>query len=539
MKLLRVSEMVAAEKAADAAGVSYAQLMETAGKRLAEALQQHTPIQNKNILILVGPGNNGGDGLVAGRLLAEQGANVAFYLSHPRDPGSDSNYAEVQQMRLFIAEADHDQRFRVLRTRLNITDILIDGLLGTGVSRPIEGKLAALLKQVAEGLKQRQQGREDTPNLVKIGDDFQRRGAEAQRDDSVFVVAVDCPSGLNCDNGSLDPLTIPAELTVTFGAPKWGHFLFPGAAACGELVVADIGITADLPEMRQVQVEVATAVSMRPLLPKRPLSGHKGTFGKVIIAAGSAQYRGAPLLSARGAFRAGAGLVSLFVPSSIRDVATVQLPEATYPRVAEVDQLSAESALALIDQLDQYQALLVGPGLGDAASFMETLCANIPEHSPPIVIDADGLNIISQWPDWPQRIPPNSVLTPHPKEMSRLMGISMSEMNGQNRIAVTRKMAAEWGHVVLLKGAFTVVAAPDGLTTVLPFANPVLAVGGSGDVLSGVIVALLGQGGDVFETAVLGGYLHGLVSSLTPLQSGLLAAEISDLIPQAMQQLRI
>jgi hydroxyethylthiazole kinase-like uncharacterized protein yjeF len=533
MKIFRVAEMVAAEKAADAAGVSYAQLMETAGRCLADAIMERFPVSGVSLLVLVGPGNNGGDGLVAGRYLAEAGADVAFYLTKPRDAASDENFAKIQAMGLFTLVADYDQRFRVLRTRLNVTDILIDGLLGTGVTRPIGGNLAKLLQQVSGGLADRRadlvaQRQIRLTSIAEVG-----QGASIP--ERPFIVAIDCPSGLNCDSGAIDPLAIPADLTVTFAGPKRGHFIFPGAAACGEIVVGDIDISPELPEVQAVPLTLATRNMARDLLPKRPLSGHKGTFGKVLIATGCEQYRGAPVLAAKGAFRAGAGLVGLAVPKVVRKTAVLHLPEATYPPTATNEMLSDQSANLLLETIDQYSAVLVGPGLGNADNFIDTFFnGHTIERLPPVVVDADGLNVLAKRENWHKQLPPNSILTPHPAEMARLMGIEMREMRELDRVETAVSQAKAWGHIVLLKGAYTVVANPDGRATILPFANPVLAVGGSGDVLSGVILSLLGQGLPPYEAAVLGGYLHGVTGQLHQGQSGLLAGEIADLIPQVM-----
>ncbi len=551
MKVFSVAEMVGAEKAADAAGVSYAQMMETAGKAVAEAIITRQAIEGASVLVLVGPGNNGGDGLVCGRYLAEAGADVAFYLYKPRNPESDANYAKILEMGLFTITAGSDQGYRALRARLGITDILVDALLGTGVSRPIGGNLGKLMRLIRDKVTRWRQNDKVTRWQ---GDKARAEPAEVVIDNSRLVavspprlvtpspcypviVAVDCPSGLNCDTGALDPLAFPADLTVTFAGPKRGHFIFPGAAACGELVAADIGIPPDLPEVKGVKVEVATAVTAQSLLPPRPPDGHKGTFGKVLIASGCDLYRGAPVLAAKAAFRAGSGLVALAVPEIIRQSATVLLPEATYAPVADETLLSAGTARQLLAQMGQYRALLTGPGLGDAADFLTTLLTG-KDTLPQLVVDADGLNILARLPDWPSLLPPGTILTPHPGEMSRLMGISLGELKARDRVATAQEQAQAWGHIVLLKGAYTVVARPSGEAMIIPFANPALAVGGSGDVLGGIIVSLLGQGMAAYEAAVLGAYLHGAAAALYPGSAGLLSGELADLVPQALEQLR-
>ncbi len=529
IKIFSVAEMVAAEKAADQAGHSYAAMMELAGKAAAEAIMSRGSVAGQRILILVGPGNNGGDGLVAGRYLAEAGADVAFYLMKPRDPQQDDNFRRVQEMGLFVAEAAFDQRFRVLRTRLAASDVVVDALLGTGVSRPIGGELAKLMQQLAAGLQARRTQQASHSRLTKVGE-IKPQAGEAKRP---FIVAVDCPSGLNCDTGALDPLAIPADLTVTFAGAKHGHFLFPGAGAVGALEVADIGIDASLPAVAEIDTELVTAELAQSLLPERPLSGHKGTFGTAVIAAGSHHYWGAPVLAAKGAARAGAGLVALAVPATIQPMTAGQIPEATYPPMPDADILGEDSARQLVaNVLPRAQALLVGPGLSHADAFMQALLAS-KDALPPLVVDADGLNILAKHADWHEMLPPDTILTPHPGEMARLVGLPLAELRTMNRLLLAQKYAAVWGHVVLLKGAYTVVAAPDGRCRVLPFANPALGTGGSGDVLAGVIVALLAQGLSPFAAAVLGGWLHGAAGQLYGRTVGLLAHEIADNIPQA------
>lgn len=553
MKIFTIAEMIAAEKAADAAaknddprGIVYAQMMENAGRATAQAIMERLLIKGKRVLVLVGPGNNGGDGLVCGRVLAEAGAELTFYLFRPRDPEQDINLAQVQQMGLNMLRLDYDQRHRLLRLQLKGVDVVIDALLGTGAARPITGELAQLMRQVQAGLAERRQ--------IMAAQRPQRLMHPDQPPPPYpagpLIVAVDCPSGLNCDTGNLDPLTIPAHLTVTFAGAKRGHFIFPGVAACGDLIIADIGIHPDLPAVKNITLELADAPQMRAWRPARPRDGHKGTFGKLLIAAGSDHYWGAPFLAAKAAFRAGAGLVGLLTPAHLRPTLAAQLPEATYPYQAAAPVLDAAAAHHLRTTQAEYQAILIGPGLSqDAGPFMAALLAGTEENagkpnvppSPPLILDADALNLIAAWPEWWSRLPANTILTPHPGEMARLMGVTTAQLQQMDRVKAARRYAAAWGHILLLKGAYTVVAAPDGRCTLLPFANPLLAVAGSGDVLAGVIAALLGQGVPRYEAAVLGGYLHGLAGQFAAAQvgaAGLLASELADYIPPAIRSLQ-
>ena len=545
IKVFTVAETVAAERAADAAGVSYDEMMETAGRRVAEAIVERVPVIDRRVLVLVGPGNNGGDGLVAGRYLAEVGADVTFFLYKARDVKQDANYALVQEMGLFVVEAGFDQRFRVLRSRLNSANIIIDSLLGTGVTRSIGGKLAALFNEVQSFLIAQDIAPDREEPLTSIA----TMGETSDRQNKPFIVAVDCPSGLNCDSGALDPLAIAADLTVTFAGPKRGHFRFPGAAACGELVVADINISPELPDVNIVGVELASVKLASGLMPRRSDSGHKGTFGTALIAAGSEHYWGAPLLAAQGAYRVGAGLVALAVPEVIRATVAGQMPEATYPPMAATRVLGEDSARLLLEQSSSFEGLLIGPGMGTATDFVETLLEGQTDSAglqeprrvlPPLVIDADGLNVVAKLSNWWQRVPAGTILTPHPGEMARLMGVTLSEIKSADRVDLACDRASAWGHVVLLKGAYTVVADPDGHCTILPFTNPLLAVGGSGDVLSGIIVGLLVQGLKPYDAAVLGGYLHGAAGELAAESygdAGLMAGELAGWIPQARRRI--
>jgi NAD(P)H-hydrate epimerase len=243
-------------------------------------------------------------------------------------------------------------------------------------------------------------------------------------------------------------------------------------------------------------------------------------------------------LAGRAAYRSGSGLVALAVPTLIRPALAILLPEATYPTIADDDLLTDQAARTLLGEMDAYKALLIGPGLHTATSFLETLLDSPLDALPPMVIDADGLNLLAGMPNWADRLPANTVLTPHAGEMARLMGTSLETMRKYDRIDLSREKAAEWGCVILLKGAFTVIAGPDGRCMVLPFANPALATAGSGDVLSGIIASLLGQGLLPFEAAVLGGFLHAAAADMAGIDAGLLATEIADWVAEALDAMR-
>lgn len=561
MRVVTVEEMRRIEAAADERGHSYADMMERAGRGAAEAVMARQDVQGMHVLVLAGPGNNGGDGLVAARHLAKAGAEVACYLLKPRAE-EDAHLLAVQKLGLRVADATNDKRWRVLRKLIADADIIVDALLGTGVRLPLGGTVADLLAQVKLGLKARRARRVAAGDLRWLGGSSPPAAAPV-------VVAVDGPSGLAYDSGDLDPRAVPADLTVTFAYPKQGHFLFPGASACGEVAVADIGVEPKLTRelLGEAALEVATPEMVGPLMPDRPRDAHKGTFGRALLITGSISYTGAAFLAAGGAARAGAGLVTLAVPAAIHGALAASISEATYLILPEVMGIVAPDAVGLVmEKAKDYQAVLLGPGLTkekESVEFIHRLLrAEVhpqrrghfgfqagggteienpegePSAFPPLVVDADALNALAALEEeWWQWLPAPSVLTPHPGEMARLMGVSTREVQAE-RLKAARDMAARWGHVVLLKGAYSILASPDGRTVVLPFAVPALATAGSGDVLSGAITGLLAQGLSPFDAALAGAYLHGLAGSWVNEEVGPAGAVASDLLSRLPRALR-
>ena len=612
MKIVNVAQMRQIEQQTDASGHSYAQMMEQAGLAVANVCEGFVLLRHPGapVLVLVGPGNNGGDGLVAARHLMEYGHPITLYI-WKRDTKEDENFRWFRRKRrgITILYADNDPDGEKLRAELRQTSLVIDALLGTGVARPIEGKLAQILDTVRAELEARRSpaieegddfalGPSRFPILEAISfgtplqhklhsetspseDEYDEELEEAEEEEGQpedrpeepedeewdeeeweeedegeegplpqiwpepTIVAVDCPSGLNCDTGALDPHTLRADLTVTFGFAKWGHFQYPGAGHCGLLIVNDIGIPAELG--RTLTTELVEGARLYAWLPRRPSDAHKGTFGRALIVAGSLNYIGAAHLSAMAAMRAGAGLVTLAVPAAVQAILAGALPEITWlplPGVAGVH--TAASLPEILSALARYDALLVGPGLTtapDARAFIAGLFGpdglDREKWQGRIVVDADALNILAGEPDWPARLPPRAILTPHPGEMARLVGTTAEAIN-RARIETAQRYAAAWGHIVILKGAHTVIAEPAGRTAVLPFALPWLATAGSGDVLAGAIVALLAQGVPAYEAAVVGAYLHGhagLLAQRTLGPAGAVARDFIEHFPMALRNL--
>jgi NAD(P)H-hydrate epimerase len=539
MKLVTVSQMKAIEREADASGLSYAQMMENAGRGLADVVYA---VGEENgwdeVVGLVGSGNNGGDTLVALAYLASAGWMAKAYCVKRKTDELVQRFLDAGGE---IILAEEDDEFDSLAACLETADILLDGLLGTGIQLPLKPEIANLL--------------------------FAAQSILASLDEPPLIVAVDCPSGVDCDTGAAADETLPADLTVTMACVKQGLLRFPAFDLVGELDVVDIGLPLDLPALADVPRFVPDFEWVADRLPPRPADAHKGTFGTALLAVGSVNYTGAAYLSAKGAYRVGAGLVTLAAPAPLHAALAGQLPEVTWLLLPhEVGIISRDAADVVMDNLTRATALLVGPGLGmetTTREFIEKLLGEsyslkkntvhmgftheavnkkdrAGEKLPPFVVDADGLKLLAQIPDWHTKLPALAVLTPHPGEMSVLTGLSKDDIQN-NRESVAEKYAKEWGHIVVLKGAFTVVAAPDGRTAVLPFATSALARAGTGDVLAGIVVGLRAQGVDAFEAAVAGAWIHAQ-AGLTALSevgsaASVLAGDVLDCVNDVMAEL--
>lgn len=510
--LVTTEQMRRLESAADATGLTFAAMMESAGAAVAGEISRRYQVADKPVLVLVGPGNNGGDGLVAARHLHDLGAKVTVYLSRQRED-DDLNLRLVRDRGIAVVLASDDPDGTALVEQTGRAAVMVDALLGTGISRPVEGPVQRILHSITAIRR-----RPDRP------------GDQA-------IVAVDMPSGLNADSGAVDPVTPCADLTVTFAYPKRGHFLFPGADYIGELVIADIGIDPSL--AREIPVTVATAGGVGASLPARPRDANKGTFGKALVVAGCANYTGAAILASMAAARVGAGLVSLACCASLHPIFASRLLETTFLPLSEDEPgyLGPQASPTLLDAVPNYSAVLLGPGLGQRPTTTSFVLDTVGHLALPCVMDADGLNALATRHQWWRGIPAGSVLTPHPGEFARLARLTVPEVQA-DRLGIAIRSAAEWGQVVVLKGANTVVAAPDGHACVIPFANPGLATAGSGDVLAGAIVGLLAQGMAPFPAAIAGAYLHGLAGDLAAREIGQVGMVAGDLIPMLPRAIR-
>ncbi len=514
MKLVTSAQMRALEQAAVDAGASLDELMEAAGLAVAqEVWLMLGVVAGRRIIVLCGAGNNGGDGLVAARHLAEWEGDVAVCLLAPR-AGDDANLAKLREMGIPLFTATDDADFERLQQALEAAEIVVDALLGTGRSRPIEGALAEILRRLNATRETR------TPPKV---------------------VAVDLPTGIDADSGRADPLAVRAEMTVTFGLAKVGLYTLPGSEYAGRVQVVDIGLPKDAE--RDVPIELLSTAWVRERLPARPKEGNKGTFGRVLVVAGSLQYPGAARLAAEACYRVGAGLVTIAATPRLQSIVAAALPEATYLPLDDAASLTASHALAILAALPRQDVVLIGPGLSQHDGVREAIIdilAAVPKNIRGCVIDADALNALARTDGWHTRIARPAVLTPHPGEMSRLLGRGVEEVQ-DDRLNVALKAAAEWGHVVVLKGAHTVIAAPDGRAAIGPHANPLLATAGTGDVLAGTIAGLLAQGMTPFDAAACAVYIHGLAAeelSEEFADRGMLASDLLPALPRAIRTVR-
>jgi NAD(P)H-hydrate epimerase len=559
-RLVTAAQMRAIEAAAAQRGEPGPVLMDRAARAVAGVVVERLGrVRGKRILALVGPGNNGGDGLWTAVYLHERGASVSCYCWHrptANDParGEDAPAAAARQARIPLIDAATDKKQQLLKQLLADAEAIVDAWLGAGLTRPITGELAALIAAVRTSLDAR---------------------AAAGRPLPVF--AVDLPTGVDSDTGGIQGVALPATWTITLGLPKQGLYQYPGAALAGTILLGDIGVMDLDTEIKTVQTD---ATQVRGLLPARPADANKGTFGRLLIVAGSINYIGAGVLATLGALRSGVGLATLAMPAELLPIMAAKLTEATFVMLpSDLGVLVERAVETVFKTLDkqEYKALLVGCGLGrekETSAFIRGLLlssadspagrsverpigfgfrraaenADKPDGDkddktkralPALVIDADALNLLSEIDGWADRLPHNSILTPHPGEMARLRGIETDAVQA-DRVGIARAAAQEWNQVVVLKGAKTVIAAPDGRVQINPAATPALASAGTGDVLAGVIASLLAQGLDPFDAAVAGAWLHGRAGELCEARigkAGVLASDIAAALPDVLREM--
>jgi hydroxyethylthiazole kinase-like uncharacterized protein yjeF len=517
MKIVTAEQMRQIDRSADAMGITTDTLMENAGRLVAEETRKLVgDITGKSFLVLTGPGNNGGDGLVAARYLRDWGAEVFLYLCSPRS-SDDKNLLLAQERNIPVFIAEQDSGLNELQKLLASSDVAIDAIFGTGKSRSIGGVFKEILTALIAA-------REKNPGL--------------------YIVAVDVPSGLDADNGSIDPSCPEANATITLGYPKTGLYSFPGAKKTGKVIIADIGIPPAL--AKDITTELISEEWVKSSLPNRSPEANKGTFGKVLIIAGSINYIGAAYLACMGAARTGAGLVTLATARSLIPILASKLTEVTYIPLPESEPgIIGSDALQLMKKsIPDYRVLLLGCGMGQHKAtneFTKSLLFNLPHtHYLPVILDADGLNTMSNEPAWWQKLGKNMILTPHPGEMARLTESTLEDVQLE-RISVAQSSAIEWQKIVVLKGPYTIIASPEGRTMVSPFANAALASAGTGDVLAGMIAGLAAQYMPMFDAAACGVYLHAKAGEKLAKEignAGTIASDLLPLIPRILKEVK-
>ncbi len=442
-------------------------LMENAGRGTCEQIKRHFPDVKKKIVVLCGSGNNGGDGFVIARYFYNKGFKTSVYLFSAADKvrgDAKINLQAFQQMGGQVLETTDDEQWKRAGNDIKHAGLIVDAMLGTGLSSEVRG----LYKLVIEDI-----------NALPL----------------IPVVAVDIPSGIDATTGKILGTAVKADLTCTFGLPKRGLVLFPGLFHTGNLEVIDIGIPGQLIESQGLQEYLLDESHFKGVIPLRNPESHKGTFGHLFIIAGSPGKTGAAAMAARAAMRTGAGLVTLGTPETLNSVLEAKLTEVMTEPLPDNGKgfLGISAWDRICKLLDGKAAVAAGPGMSDRTGTAGLVYRLLEESPVPVIVDADGLNAIAKNPDILKKTKSPAILTPHPGEMSRLMGTTTENIQA-NRVESARKFSKEYGVTVVLKGARTVIAEPAGNIFINPTGNPGMASGGMGDVLTGMVSGLVAQG---------------------------------------------
>lgn len=488
-------------------------LMENAGRGVLCVLSRCFPQwRAQKIAVLCGKGNNGGDGFVVARYLRDHGALVEVFLAAlPEELSGDAKVS----MEIFLRSGGHlthlgsEARLGGDGIPLSSFDLLVDALLGTGLKSRVRDPMAGIIEQVNQS--------------------------------NVPVLSVDIPSGLCSDTGRPLGAAVKAQVTVTFGLPKLGHFLYPGRELSGELYVVDIGIPAKALGEQNLTRELIDPSMLGSLLKPRSPQAHKGQFGHLLVVAGSAGKTGAGVMACEAALKVGAGLVTMGLPKSLNWAMEARLTEVmTLPLPEGPEQsLSMAAAGEILEALEGKSGLVLGPGLSTKGQTPELVRELVRKARVPMVIDADGLNGLAGHLGLLEHAPGIKILTPHPGEAARLLSMSTSQVQS-DRIQASLELSRRSSSYVVLKGAGTILADPQGRLRLVPTGNPAMASGGMGDILTGIIAGLLVQDLQPFDAMSLGTYLHGLVAdewAAATAKRGLVATDLLPLLPGALERI--
>ena len=490
-------------------------LMETAGSAIVRAIKQHYPTCHR-IGIFVGKGNNGGDGLVIARQLAHAGRDVHVFLVSPAESFTGEAEINLQIAKRLGLQIEFYGNSETLPTTLASCELLVDAIFGTGLRDTVRGSIATVIKTL---------------------NNF-----------SIPILSVDLPSGLDANTGHPLGTCVRADRTVTIGLPKRGLLVHPGAEFAGKLEVVDIGFPEQVIDAQGIKVNWTTTTQALQWVPPRPPASHKGTYGRVLVVAGSTGMTGAAALASEAALRAGAGLVTLATPKHLNPILEGLLPEVMTLPLPETDagSLSVSAASAILEFAEKTKSVLaIGPGLSqhsDTVLLVHQLVRENRERALNLrmVVDADGLNALSQVPEVISLLDREAILTPHPGEMSRLTSSSVPSLEA-DRIRTAQQFASEHNLTLVFKGAPTVTGLVNGDVWINSTGNPGMATGGMGDVLTGIIAGLMAQGHSNETAAVLGVYLHGLAGDIaaeTLGMHGLVASDVLKAVPKAISSLR-
>ncbi len=461
--------------------------------------------------IICGTGNNGGDGFAVARHLASIDWNMDVFICGDKSRITGDaliNLHIINKLNIPIHVIEDPDMAEFDRS-LARSHLIIDGMLGTGFRGRLRGNYEAVIEKINKQHK--------------------------------FVLSIDNPTGLNCDTGFAEGSCIKADKTITLGLPKIGLVINDGPYYCGELSICGLSIPEEVYDSIGIRRFLTEKDELRNLIKPRKLHNHKGSFGKVFIAAGSRGMEGAGLLAAKAALRSGAGIVELAVPEGAFDAVRGEIPVVITSGLADDGEgcLTSQSWKGLLSGAEKASVLLMGPGIRNIQQVREAVVNTIINCSKPLVLDADGLNAISHEPEILLKRSETTIITPHPGEMARLMGISTSEIQ-QNRLEAAESFANKYKVIVVLKGYRTIISAPWGETWINPTGNPGMATAGSGDVLGGVISSFIAQGMSPMEAAVCGAYIHGAAGDKAAEkygQWGMVASDIIKYIPHTIMDI--
>lgn len=478
------------------------ELMERAAMALTEAICSRYPHPEQPFILFAGPGNNGGDALAVARLMADRGYRPEVFLFNPKGKLSDDCASNRERLLEEERVTLHEVNTQFVPPRLTAETVVVDGLFGSGLNKPLSGGFAAVVRFINAS--------------------------------PATVISIDMPSGLMGEDNSFNQPQhiIRADLTLSLQLPKLAFLLPENETYVGEWQLLDIGLSKKGLETLQTAYQLSESSYFKGLFPRRNKFAHKGDFGRALLIAGSEGMAGAAVLAARACLRCGVGLLTTHVPFCNNFIQQTSVPEA----MTDIDVHERFFSEAV--DSDRYRAVAIGPGLGTARLTEQAVLEQIGTTLCPMVIDADALNLLAGHTELLQQLPKGSILTPHPGELERLVGKCT---DGYERLQRARALAEESKAVVVLKGAYSAVIAPDGNVWFNPSGNPGMATGGSGDALTGILLALLAQGMESLTAARLGVYLHGVAGDLAAQSVGetsLIAGDLIRFLPEAISSIR-